>query len=313
MTFRNGVGAAMITGVVTLLPVAAIAQSSSVGPQGADSLRSQRQALGMMMKPMSVDYQQTRLEAVMKNIADVTGAPLSILWQDDRNPIGLDKEALINFRAQDQTALTVLEGVLAAAGGDITSGGNTWQMTEGGMIEVGPKERLNRTKRLELYDISDLLLEIHDYSDVPQFDLNSALQSGSGGGGGTSPFSGGNTQTNQQTGKTEQERADEVIRIIVEQIEPDQWTNNGGSAATVRFYKKELLVTAPDYIQRQINGYPFWPAEQTRIDLDKAGRRVTLLAPKSPRVVQTAKFTPAQPPTNPVTPAPVTPTNSQTK
>jgi len=310
MKLKQSVGAALIAGLAATLPASAIAQSSSIGPQSGHSLGAQRQALGLLMKPMSVDYQQTRLEAVIKNIADVTGAPLLVLWQDDRNPIGLDKEALISFRAEDQTALTVLEAVLSQAGGDVTSGGNSWQMTESGMIEVGPKERLNRTKRLEIYDISDLLLEIRDYSDVPQFDLNSALQSGSGGSG-SSPFSGGGTQTNQGTGKTEQERADEVIRLIVELIEPDQWTNNGGAAATVRFYKKALLVTAPDYIQRQINGYPFWPAEQTRIEQDKSGRRVTLLPPRSSGVVQTAKIGQLAPATT--TPGATPPTTAESK
>ncbi|MBX3379819.1 MAG: hypothetical protein KF805_06970 [Phycisphaeraceae bacterium] len=303
MNLRLGMGAAVIAGVSTLFPLTAIAQSSNIGPQSAQSLGAQRRALGMLMKPMSVDYQQTPLEAVMKNIADATGAPLLVRWQDDRNPIGLDKETLITFTAQDLSALSLLEAVLTQAGGDAATGGSTWQMTESGMIEVGPKERLNRTKRLEIYDISDLLLEIHDYSDVPQFDLNSALQASSGGGGGSSPFSGGNTQTNQNTGKSEQDRADELIRLIVDLIEPEQWTNNGGSGATVRYYKKGLLVTAPDYIQRQINGYPFWPAEQTQIDQDKRGRRVTLLPPKSSGIVQTAKITP---PATTSTPAPST-------
>lgn len=307
MNFKQSVGAALIAGLATLVPTSAFAQSSSIGPQSAQSLGAQRQALGLLMKPMSVDYQQTRLEAVLKNIADVSGAPLMVLWQDDRHPVGLDKETLISFQALDQTALTVLEGVLAQVGGPSSGGGSSWQMTEGGMIEVGPKERLNRSRRLEIYDISDLLLEIPDYSNVPQFDLNSALQSSGGGGSGSSPFSGGQQNT-QNTGKPEQERADDVIRLIVEQVEPDQWTNNGGSAATVRYYKKQLLVTAPDYIQRQINGYPFWPAEQTRIDQSKAGRSVTLLPLQSPRVVQTAKVSPSTP--APATSAPTAPTTT---
>lgn len=307
MNFKQSVGAALIAGLATVVSTNAFAQSSSIGPQSAQSLGAQRQALGLLMKPMSVDYQQTRLEAVLKNIADVTGAPLMVLWQDDRNPVGLDKETLISFRALDQTALTVLEGVLAQVGGPASGGGSSWQMTEGGMIEVGPKERLNRSRRLEIYDISDLLLEIQDYNNVPQFDLNSALQSSGGGGSGSSPFSGGQQNT-QNTGKPEQERADEVIRLIVEQVEPDQWTNNGGSAATVRYYKKQLLVTAPDYIQRQINGYPFWPAEQTRIVQNKSGRSVTLLPSQSPRVVQTAKVTPST--VAPATNIPATPTTT---
>lgn len=309
MKLSHKAGAAVVAGLIVTLSGPALAQSTRVGQQSAQSLGAQRKALGLMMKTMSVDYQQTRLEAVMKNIADVTGAPIQVLWQDDRNPVGLDKESLITFRADDMSALTVLEGVLARAGADFTGGGNTWQMTESGMIEVGPKERLNRTKRLEIYDISDLLLQIPDYNQVPQFDLNSALRASSGGGGGTSPFSGGGQQTNQNTGKTVQERADEVIRLITELVEPDQWTNNGGSAATVRFYKQELLVTAPDYIQRQINGYPFWPAEQTQIQQDKKGRRVSFTPPRSSGVVQTANVPQPSTPARSVPPA----TTAETK
>ncbi|MFO0860773.1 MAG: hypothetical protein U0570_09475 [Phycisphaerales bacterium] len=294
MNLKQVTGAAVLVCAATFGFSPAMAQNASVAPQSPQTLAAQRQALGTMMKVMTVDYQQTRLEAVLKNIADVTGAPLVVLWADDRNQVGLDKETLVTFGAVDQTALTVLEGVLAQAGGDPSLGGASWQMTEGGQIEVGPKQRLNRTRRLEIYDISDLLLEVPDYNSVPQFDLNSALQASSGGGGGgSSPFSGGGTQTNQNMGKPEAERADEVIRIIVDLVEPDQWTNNGGSAATVRYYKKQLLVTAPDYIQRQINGYPFWPAEQTQVSQDAKSRKVTLLPLKSPRVVQTAKVPPA--------------------
>ncbi|MBX3390129.1 MAG: hypothetical protein KF691_11840 [Phycisphaeraceae bacterium] len=311
MKLSHRASAAVVAGLVFAFSGSVLAQSTRVAQQSPQSLSAQRKALGLMLKTMSVDYQQTRLEAVMKNIADVTGAPLQILWQDDRNPVGLDKESLITFRADDMSALTVLEGVLSRAGADFTGGGNTWQMTESGMIEVGPKERLNRTKRLEIYDISDLLLEIPDYNQVPQFDLNSALQASSGGGGGgTSPFSGGGQQV-QNTGKPVQERADEVIRLITELVEPDQWTNNGGSAATVRYYKQELLVTAPDYIQRQINGYPFWPAEQTQIEQDKKNRRVSFTPPRSSGVVQTANV--PQPPSSTPAQTTSTPTTAETK
>lgn len=312
MNFRLGIGLVVIAGVAAIVPVDALAQSTNIGQQSASSLGAQRRALGLLMKPMTVDYQQTPLEAVMKNIADVTGAPLLVGWRDDRNPVGLDKETPITLTTENLSGLALLEAVLLQAGGDASTGGNTWQMTESGMIEVGAKERLNRTKRLEIYDISDLLLEIQDYNNVPQFDLNSALQASSGGGGGSSPFSGGGSQTNQDAGRPIQDRADEVIRLIVDLVEPEQWTNNGGSGASVRYYKQSLLVTAPDYIQRQINGYPFWPAEQTRIEQDKDGRRVTLLPPPSSGIVQTAAIAPAAPTSTP-SPAPTPAPNAETK
>lgn len=270
-------------------------QQSSIGPVSRESRSRQAETLGRMMKTVSVEYNQVPLESVMKNLVDVTGAPMDIGWRDDRNLNGLDKEALINFKAENQTALTILERALAQAQVDGTLGGNSWQLSEEGTLEVGTKEYLNRSRRIEIYDISDLLLVVRDYSDVPQFDLNSSLQaasSGGGGGGGQSPFSGGNQNQNNQQGPTEQERADEVIRLVTELIEPDQWTANGGSAANIRYYKQQLIVTAPDYVHRQLAGYPFVPAASMRIEKGPDGKRIVTFEPKrASGIVQTGTVT----------------------
>lgn len=272
------VSLALAAGVV--LPAAA--QQSSIGPVPREARARQAESLGRMMKTISVEYNQVPLESVMKNLVDVTGAPMDIGWRDERNPNGLDKETLINFKAENQSALSILERALAQAQVDGTLGGNSWQLTEEGTIEVGTKEFLNRTRRIEIYDISDLLLVVRDYSDVPQFDLNSSLQAASsgGGGGGQSPFSGGNQNQNNQQGPTEQERADEVIRLVTELIEPDQWTANGGSAANIRYYRKQLIVTAPDYVHRQLAGYPFVPSATMRVEKGADGKRVVTFEPK---------------------------------
>lgn len=267
---------------------------SDARPWGATG--GHAETLGRMMKTMSVEYNQVPLESVMKNLVDVTGASMDIGWRDDRNPSGLDKEALINFKAENLTALSILEKALSQAQVEGTLGGNSWQLTEAGTIEVGTKEYLNRTKRLEIYDISDLLLVVRDYSDVPQFDLNSSLQAASssgGGGGGQSPFQGGGQNSNNQTGASEQERADEVIRLVTELVESDQWTANGGSAANIRFYKKQLLVTAPDYIHRQLAGYPFEPRVNMRVEKSADGKRVVTIEPrKGSGIVQTGSVKP---------------------
>lgn len=285
-----GVACVSLVLAAGLAPLA-VGQQSSIGPVSREARTRQAESLGRMMKTISVEYNQIPLESVMKNLVDVTGAPMDISWRDDRNPNGLDKEALINFKAENQTALSILERALGQAQVDGTLGGNSWQLTEEGTIEVGTKEYLNRTRRLEIYDISDLLLVVRDYSDVPQFDLNASLQaasSGGGGGGGQSPFSGGNQNQNNQQGQSEQERADEVIRLITELIESDQWTANGGNAANIRYYKQQLLVTAPDYVHRQLAGYPFVPVANMRVERGPDGKRIVTFEPKrGSGVVQT--------------------------
>lgn len=275
-----------------------VAQQSSVGPVSRESRARQAQALGQMMKVMSVEYDQVPLQSVLKNLADVTGASFDIGWRDDRNATGLDRETLINFKAENQTALSILERALRQAEVDSTLGGNAWQLSEEGAIQIGTKEYLNRSKRLEIYDISDLLLVVRDYSDVPQFDLNSSLQAASssgGGGGGQSPFQGGNQNQNNQTGASEQERADEVIRLLTELVEPDQWTANGGNGANIRYYKQQLLVTAPDYIHRQLAGYPFEPRVNMRVEKSADGKRIVTFEPrKGSGIVQTGTVKPVR-------------------
>lgn len=43
-------------------------------------------------------------------------------------------------------------------------------MSDTGAMQVGPCERLNKFKRTEIYDISDLVLEIPNYDNAPELD-----------------------------------------------------------------------------------------------------------------------------------------------
>jgi hypothetical protein len=56
---------------------------------------------------------------------------------------------------------------------------------------------------------------------------------------------------------TEQERAQIIIDLIQEIVEPDGWFDNGGDWGTVRYHQGTLIIRAPDFMHRQIGGYPF--------------------------------------------------------
>ncbi|GAB4385321.1 MAG: hypothetical protein Kow0022_10780 [Phycisphaerales bacterium] len=246
----------------------------------------ERATIGLLLRPVSVEFSEHRLEDVMQYIQSVTGAEMEVFWIDDQNPVGLDPDTTITLRARNVSALALLERVLEQAAdkaGD--PGSNTWQFTEDGQFELGPKERLNRHRRIELYDINDLLFEVPDFTNAPQFDLNSAFQNtgggrgGGGGGTGRSPF----TQTGQGQGgqggvqRTDRETlANNLIDMITSIVEPDQWEDNGGEAASIRFFQGHLLVNAPDYVHRGINGYRWWPARLTTRSSSADRRSVSL-------------------------------------
>ena len=266
---------------------AAADRVAQVSPERASLLRLNRR--------ISLKVEDTRLEDVIKFVQDVTQADIEPIWTSDNSAgAGLDKEKKITLNIQNQAALYVLEAVLDKAKTDFTE--NTWQMTGSGSIQVGPKDVLNKSKRIVIYDINDLLMLIPRYAEVPQIDLNNVLQSNSGGGGGgQSPFSGGNNTTNPlDTLPTREERAKKIMDLLTALVEPTQWQDNGGEGASMHFFNGTLIVNAADYIHRQINGYPYWPAGTKQVAAAKSGQRrwVTLNVDPSIGTIDKIRQTP---------------------
>lgn len=258
-------------------PGAALAQA----PIGAAAIapsptQLKRDNLSKMMREMpDVSFEDHRLEDVLQFIKEITGADLEPIWADDKTPEGLNKDTTITLSAKRISALRLLELVLEKSALELGaySGGNGWQMTDWGSIECGPKELLSRHSRLEVYPIQDMLWEIPNYKDAPEIDLQSVLQSSQGGGGGQSPFQTNNQQDIQR--RTTDERAQDIIDIIQQLVEPESWLTGGGTA-TIRYFQGNLLVKAPDYVHRELGGYPWWPSAQTSYNMVKGRRYVSL-------------------------------------
>lgn len=237
----------------------------------------QRQALLALSRPITLAVEDQPLSDLINYIAEVTGAELEPMYEDDFNAIGLDPEMEISIDVKGQSALAFLERVLSraqSAAGLGAADGYTWQLTEDGVVQIGPKERLNSFRRVEIYDILDLIIEIRDFPDAPAFDLQSVLSNSSGGGGGQSPFSSSNSNDDDRI--SQNDRANSIQDIITAIVEPEQWQIAGGDAATLTFFQGSLIVNAPDYIHRQLNGYPFWPSKLTRTTSVNGRRTVTL-------------------------------------
>ena len=231
-----------------------------------EGVRPERVTLSRMMTPITATFENQPLQDVMDYIARVTGAELEVFWLDQRTGTGLDPEALVSISVERTPAITMLERVLAKVQDDF-GGGNNWQMAEWGAMQVGPTSRLNRFNRVEIYDINDLLLVLPEYPEVPQIDLQQALQSGQGGGG-QSPF-GGDEGDNDLDERPIEERAEDIISLIEDLVEPDHWIEN--QRASIRYFKGTIIVRAPDYVHRGIVGYTYWPTRRLTAVIE--GRR----------------------------------------
>lgn len=249
-------------------------------------------ALGKLTRPLPVTFDNTRLEDALKFITTATGVSMDILWSDEHESVGLDKEATVSLRSERASALTVLENVLKAVTAAGDTAGNTWQFTSEGTLQVGPKLRLNKYHKLVIYPMDDLLLEIKDKTDYPRFDLSQALQVGSGGSG---PFQNSPQQNqNEDKGKKRDDQMKEIQRLLMSLVEPEQWADNGGDGASIRFWRGSFLIDAPDYIHRQINGYDFWPAGATKIATANGRRYVTLNAVTQNSTLKNVRQVPVQ-------------------
>lgn len=236
----------------------------------------QRETLIRLSRPITVEFTDQRLGDIVTFLREYTTADIEPMWMDDRHATGLDPETRVTVSVRNSTVLQLIERVLDQARDTFSE--NTWQMSETGAIQIGPKERLNRYTRMVVYDINDLLLIIPDHYDVPRIDLNQALQQSGGrggGGGGQSPFQ--DDQQDREAQRLERdERAREIADLIREIVETEQWIDNGGSAGRIRHFRGNLIVTAPDYMHRGIDGYPYWPAQAT-VTRNVDGRRYVTL------------------------------------
>lgn len=233
----------------------------------------QRETAIKLARRVTVEFDDQRVKDVMDFVIDLTQADIDVKYLDERNSDGLDPDQTISIKAQNVTALQLIEMILDRAESEFSTTGNTWQFSKLGTLEIGPKERLNKRRRVEIYSIADMLVDIPRYDNAPQFDLNSILQS-SRGGGGQSPFSDSGQDNVDRI--TRQEKADEIITILQELVEPEQWVDNGGESATLRYWQGNLIINAPDYVHRQINGYPWWPASRTTVTQVRGRRWVSL-------------------------------------
>jgi hypothetical protein len=272
---------------VTLTSAVVLAQTApavvSAAPARATTGVPSRDTLLRMMRPVTVEFADQRLEDVMKYIQTVTSADLEVMWIEGSQASGLEKDKQINLKVQNITALALVEKILErAVEGAGAQNAATWQMSDSGAMQIGPKERLNTFRRLEVYPVMDLLFNVPNFTNAPEFDLQQVLQSRQGGGGGQSPFTGGQGQgQNSLATRPLEERADELKRLITGLVEPEQWQDNGGSGGTITWYQGAFMVSAPDYMHRQLAGYPYWPATATRIAQANGRRYVTLNADAS--------------------------------
>lgn len=122
---------------------------------------------------------------------------------------------------------------------------------EPGYVQLMTQAQANRLPVLAVYDVTDLMMEVPNFTEVPEFDLGRVLEGAASGGGGGQLLR--DTQRDDETRLTRRERGEQLAQLIRDTIEPTIWDENGGTwGHSVRYWNGRLIVRAPKYVQRQI-------------------------------------------------------------
>ena len=222
-------------------------------PMGMSETEENRSALALLEKKrIPVNFTDTPLASVMTFLNAVTQLNFDVDWEKLAEA-GIDREDQVSLNLSNVPVRIVLERVLEKASKE--AGGGAWYAINDGVVMVSSREDINKRKSLQIYDIRDLLIEVPNYDNAPEFDLQSVLQSSGqgGGGGGQSPFR-DNGDEEPANRRTLEERTDELINIITTNVDEQGWQENGGDVGFIQQLQGSLIITNTPANHRAIHG-----------------------------------------------------------
>jgi hypothetical protein len=212
-----------------------------------------------------VKFSSAPLKDCIDFLRDVSGANIHVNWRA-LEAAGVTGDTPVNVRLRSVPLRKVLNVILAESG----AGGTLTYYTADGVIEITTTELADKEQITRVYPIEDLIMEIPDFDNAPDFSLESASggsggggsrggggggRSGGGGGGGSGGglFGGGGGGETKEKTTTKTERAEALVALVRETIRPEIWRENGGTAS-VRYYNGHLVVTAPRSVHEALGG-----------------------------------------------------------
>jgi hypothetical protein len=238
--------------------------------------RAHRESAGRILtvlrEPLTVRFDRTPARAALEHLRTALGVEIIVRYADDPSGSGIDPQTPVTLALESRRALDVLELLLEECS---VLEPCTWQIRKG-LLEIGTKARLAapEAQEVRVYPITDLVYEAPSFSNAPSLRLDYVLPYYGGPFGpwpSGAPFSfgpyglgyGGTIQPAPvRSGEPRRQGPEALLELIVKTIEPGAWERDGGTWASIEATGEVLVVRAPDFIHRQIGGYPGVAARQ---------------------------------------------------
>lgn len=220
--------------------------------------------LQLMRETMtSVDFDAIPGRLALEIWASQTNVPLVINWKA-LEAQGIDPQTPISLQLYRVPGEVVLNLIIQQLHPDPIGNDELLLDVQQWYVRVMTREDALRRSTTRMYFIGDLLMEIPSFDGAPGFDLNQALSNTSTGGSTEGSRGGGNAGGGQgiftrddeprETRLTKREKAERIVDMIRDTIEPDIWRENGGEFGSIRYYRGMLVVKAPAFVHEQIGG-----------------------------------------------------------
>ncbi|MEM9753854.1 MAG: hypothetical protein AAF916_10800, partial [Planctomycetota bacterium] len=212
--------------------------------------RVNREAAQKLEQVVPVQFEANPLEAVIGFIRTTTGVNIFVNWPA-LNVEGIEEDMPITLELADVSARVALEKVLDLANNAAGAVSEATYTIVDGVVEINTQANLNRTTEARVYDIRDLLVQVPNFTDAPEFELSEALSSSIGDGGGTSIF--GDAEEDDVDEDEEREQLIEDIQLIIQESvgEIEAWD---AGEASIQELNGNLIIKATPQYHRQIVG-----------------------------------------------------------
>jgi type II secretory pathway component GspD/PulD (secretin)/tetratricopeptide (TPR) repeat protein len=225
-----------------------------------------------------VKFDAVGFNDVIEFLRDVSGANIFVNWRA-LEAAGIDRNAPVTARLRDVAFRKALDVILQDVGGGTVKLAYT---IDQGVITISTADELATNTITQTYDIRDLIINVPDFDNAPQFDLNAASQNtgggGGGGGGGTSLFggTGGGGGDEEQAGPTRTELVEQITNLIQTTVANDTWQANGGTVGTLSELNGTLIVTQTPENQEKVSALLEKLREQRAIQVTVEARFLTV-------------------------------------
>jgi len=202
-----------------------------------------RLAREKLREPISIEFNGNELATVLDFLRKVTGTEIIAQWRK-LEEVGITRDTPITIRLSNVPAEKALELILQDLSDDLFS--LDFVVDEGVIIIATETFLAEQKSELRTYDISDLLVEIPDFDDAPEFDLNQTIGDNDGGGGDI--FSGVD-DTGDDADTLDSTAVEELLR---NSVAPGDWQQHGGQFFSMRTLNTTLIVRTTDKYHREI-------------------------------------------------------------